>query len=119
MESVKPGSCGITTLNTKQRNLTMGVTNWSKPILVKEVRLYHSELCPSSYSLALYLKEKNLTSIHSPSSSFDKAALIGLPIEQVSNIIMTKILTESAKTNTGQLLTNAFSEVFAWFNIEN
>lgn len=119
LESVKPGSRSIATPTTKQQNLCMGVNNWSKPILVKEVRLHHSELCPSSYSLALLLKENNMTSIHSPSSSFDKAALIGLPIEQVSNIIMTKMLTESAKTNTGQLLTNAFSELFAWFNIEN
>jgi len=119
--------------------LTLGVNGWSKPMYVKEVRLYPAELCPPSYSLATILKEKSSSgggagtgSAASSSSSsspttakkavppqtIDTAALIGLPIEQVSNIIVTKVLTEVAKTNTGQLLTNAFSEVFGWFDVD-
>ncbi len=104
--------------------LTLGVNGWSKPMYVKEVRLYPAELCPPSYSLATILKEKEKEKESSSSSTpnqlqiVDTAALIGLPIEQVSNIITTKVLTEVAKTNTGQLLTNAFTEVFAWFDVD-
>lgn len=43
--------------------------------------------------------------------------LIGQPIEDISSIIIVRVLTEMAKTNTGELLANAFSEVFAWFDV--
>lgn len=99
-----------------QHNLKHKVNNWSKPILVKVLKLYHSELCPSSYTVATLMKEKDLN--NKQASSLDNAALIGLPIEQVTNILISRILTEVAKTNTGQLLTNAFSELFAWFDVE-
>lgn len=99
------------------QHLTLGINNWSKPILVKELRIYHAELCPSSYSISMLWKQKNANNIHSL-SSFDKAALIGQPIDQIGNIILRRALAEIAKTNTGQILTNAFSEVFAWFDVE-
>lgn len=100
-------------------NLNLGVNNWSKPILLKELRLYHSDLCPSSFTISAMLKEKYGTTKYAALQfPIDQATFVGLPIEQVSNIIMTRILTETAKTKPGQLLTKAFSEVFAWFDVE-
>ena len=112
----KPNNANSFLSYEPQRRLSLGVNNWSKPILVKEVRICQTDLSPSSYTVSSMLKEKNAQS--TPSSSIDTAAVIGLEIEQVSNIVMTRILTEIAKTNPGQLLTNAFSEVFKWFDVE-
>jgi len=73
-------------------------SSWSKPILVKEVVIYPTELCPSSL-------EKD----------DDNTLVIGQPIEHILQVVLIKTLKEMAKCNTGQLLNNAFSEVFAWF----
>ena len=116
VEFDKPNNANSFPSYEPKRRLSLGVNNWSKPIVVKEVRIYQTDLSPSSYTVSSMLKEKNAQS--TPSSSIDTAAVIGLEIEQVSNIVMTRILTEIAKTNPGQLLTNAFSEVFKWFDVE-
>lgn len=101
---------------SKPRKLAFGISNWSKPILLKELKIYHAELCPSSYSVATMLKEKHGN--NAQSSLVDNALFVGLPIEQVCNIVMSRILTEIAKTNPNQLLTKAFSEIFTWFDVE-
>ena len=107
--------------NEPKNRLSLGVNNWSRPILINDVRIYQTDLSPSSYTITSMLKEKNIQSQQSSLSSqasIDTSELIGLEIEQVSNIIMTRMLTEIAKKNPGQLFTNAFTEVCKWFDVE-
>lgn len=124
VEFDKPTQVNSFSSTDTKRQLSLGVNNWSKPLLVKDVRIYQTDLVPSSYAVSSMLKEKNMQAMPSSSSSspshasFDTAEILGLEIEQVSNIIMTRVLAEIAKTNPGQLFTNAFSEVCKWFDVK-
>jgi len=96
----------------------MTTNGWSKPILVKEVKIHPHEFCPSPSQSSNLSKEKNgHSAAHSHIASINTSVLLGQPIEDVSYTIITRVLTEIAKTNTGELLANAFSEVFAWFDV--
>lgn len=78
-------------------------TGWSKPIHIKEVKLHPGDLSPP----ASQVKKDN-----SP------IPIIGCPIEDIGQIILTRILTETAKSSTGQVFNNAFSEVIDWLEVK-
>jgi len=84
-----------------KRREQINSSGWSKPILVKEVVIHPTELCPSSL-------EKD----------DDNAFVIGQPIEHVLQVVLIKTLKEMAKCNTDRLLNTPFSEVFAWFGVK-
>ena len=69
---------------------------WSKPIFIKELQTSSAELCHLRSA-----KEK------------DKLLLIGHDIKEISNIILKRLLSETAKNNTGRVLNNAFNEIFS------
>jgi len=84
-------SCDFTSTSAK---------GWSKPIAIKEVRLFPSELCPP--------KDK------------ENASTIGQPIEVYSNLALERVFTEMATSSiSGKLLNNAFTDVFKLFDIAN
>ena len=72
---------------------------WSKPIRIKELAISGAELCP-------------------PMRSRDKSGLpgVGLQIDKVVDIIIKRLMAETAKTNSGRLLHTAFGEVFSWMD---
>eukprot|EP00555_Chaetoceros_dichaeta_P007742 CAMPEP_0198257492 /NCGR_PEP_ID=MMETSP1447-20131203/7161_1 /TAXON_ID=420782 /ORGANISM="Chaetoceros dichaeta, Strain CCMP1751" /LENGTH=422 /DNA_ID=CAMNT_0043944411 /DNA_START=384 /DNA_END=1652 /DNA_ORIENTATION=+ len=84
-----------------KRREQINSSGWSKPILVNEVVIHPTELCPSSL-------EKD----------DGNALVIGQPIEHILQVVLIKTLKEMAKCNTDRLLNNAFSEVFAWFGVK-
>mmetsp|Transcript_18193 Transcript_18193/g.39385 ORF Transcript_18193/g.39385 Transcript_18193/m.39385 type:complete len:552 (-) Transcript_18193:134-1789(-) len=74
---------------------------WSKPIRIKELAISGAELCP-------------------PMRSRDKSGMpgVGLQIDKVVDIIIKRLLAETAKTNSGRLLHTAFGEVFSWMDVK-
>jgi hypothetical protein len=74
---------------------------WSKPIRIKEIAVSGAELCP-------------------PMRSKDETGLpgVGLPIDKVVDIIVKRLLAETAKTNSGRVLYTAFGEVFSWIDVK-
>ena len=88
-------------VSSKKNQLSCQITSalgWSKPILIKEVKLYPSELC-------------------APKDVEDPCA-IGQPIDVYSTMILERIFAELATSSiSGKMLNNAFSEVFALFDI--
>lgn len=80
---------------------------WSKPIIVKTIRIYPSDMCPpcSDFNRNEDCKAKEST-LH----------LIAQPIENIGNLLLERVLTEMAKSTTGRLLNNAFADVFTLFN---
>jgi hypothetical protein len=77
---------------------TTSALGWSKPIPIKEVKLYPSELCPPR--------------------DIDNPCTIGQPIDVYVNAVLERIFTELATSSiSGKMLNNSFSEVFALFEI--
>jgi len=74
---------------------------WSKPIRIKEIAVSGAELCP-------------------PMRSKDESGLpgVGLPVEKVVDIVVKRLLAETAKTNSGRVLHTAFGEVFSWIDVK-
>ena len=99
---VVPGSeekakAGIT--NHEIERQTISAMGWSKPIIVEEIKLHPTELCP--------LKDGS-----------DSFVGVGQPIENIMNVVLERIFTEMAANSiSGKLLNNAFADVFAWFKI--
>jgi len=82
-------------------------TGWSKPILVKDIRIFPSDLCPPCSDISKNEDcEAKESTLH----------LIAQPIENIGNMLLERVLTEMAKSTTGQLLNNAFADVFTLFN---
>jgi hypothetical protein len=80
--------------------VSISARGWSKPIAIKEVILCPSELCPP--------KDK------------ENPSTIGQPIEVYSNLVLERVFTEMATSSiSGELLNNAFMDVFALFDIAN
>eukprot|EP00586_Coscinodiscus_wailesii_P008785 CAMPEP_0172523626 /NCGR_PEP_ID=MMETSP1066-20121228/293760_1 /TAXON_ID=671091 /ORGANISM="Coscinodiscus wailesii, Strain CCMP2513" /LENGTH=500 /DNA_ID=CAMNT_0013306709 /DNA_START=362 /DNA_END=1864 /DNA_ORIENTATION=+ len=75
-------------------------TGWSRPILLKLVTISGAELSP-------------------PVSARDKHGLppVGQKIDAIVDIVLTKLVAEMAKTNTGRLFQTAVGEVFAWMEL--
>lgn len=79
----------------EKRNLQdINTAGWSKPIFVERVPLRSHELCPYE----------------------DKR--IGQPIEDILDIVLEKTFSEMAKSTAGKLLSNVFSDVFSFFQID-
>lgn len=74
---------------------------WSKPIRIKEIAVSGAELCP-------------------PMRSRDANGLpgLGLPVDKVVDIVIKRLLAETAKTNSGRVLHTAFGEVFSWIDVK-
>ena len=74
---------------------------WSKPIRIKEIAVSGAELCP-------------------PMRSRDVNGLpgVGLPVDKVVDIVVKRLLAETAKTNSGRVLHTAFGEVFSWIDVK-
>lgn len=83
-------------------------SGWAEPILIRELAVSGAELCPS-----MTAKEDDA---RGSSSGSDAAALpeLGLKIDRVLEIVVARLLAETAKGNTGRLLNNAFGEVCTW-----
>ena len=75
---------------------------WSDPIHIRELAVSGAELCP-------------------PMTARDADGLpeIGLRVDRVLNILLARLLAETAKSNTGLLLDNAFGEVFNWMELKS
>uniref|UniRef100_A0A7S1ZDM4 Uncharacterized protein n=1 Tax=Trieres chinensis TaxID=1514140 RepID=A0A7S1ZDM4_TRICV len=76
-------------------------SGWSDPIHIRELAVSGAELCP-------------------PMTTRDECGLpeIGLKIEKVLDILLARLLAETAKSNTGRVLNNAFGEVFTWMELK-
>ncbi len=84
--------------NSEVKYQMMSATGWSKPIVLEDVTLYPHELCPPKDGIDLWT--------------------LGQPIEAYTNLALERIFTEMATTSlSGELLNNAFADVFAWFKI--
>ena len=81
---------------------TITAGGWSKPILIEEVVVPGSALCPPSMSRD---KETGLPSL-------------GMPMDKVMEVLAKHLLAEMAKTNSGRLLHTAFGEVFSWMDVK-
>ncbi|GFH46962.1 hypothetical protein CTEN210_03437 [Chaetoceros tenuissimus] len=84
-------------VNLDSASYSTSALGWSKPIFLKEIKVYPSEFC-------------------APKDVIDPFK-IGQPIEVCMNIILEKIFTEMATSSiSGKLLNNAFSDVFSLFD---
>lgn len=77
----------ISTDNVKSENRIQG---WGKPIHLKHVPINGSDLCSSTY----------------PN--------IGNTLDNIIDILIKRMVTEVAKTNSGRLVQNTLAEVCAW-----
>ena len=82
--------------STQQQQQRIDPSGWRKPIFLKEVILTSSDLCPPSKVL-----------------DDDGVPAMGQRIDVLADLVLKRLLTEVAKTNTGLLLNNALGEVFA------
>jgi len=79
--------------NDRQNN----AQGWSIPIWLKHVQITSPDLCPI----------KSMKDIQGQPS-------IGLRIDDILDILMKKMMTEIAKTNSGKILQMAWGDVFNW-----
>ena len=98
------GAAGLTTKPSTDDASSVRSTiegGWSKPIRIKEIAVSGAELCP-------------------PMRSRDENGLpgVGLPVEKVADILVKRLLAETAKTNGGRVLHTAFGEVFSWIDVK-
>ncbi|KAL7522620.1 hypothetical protein ACHAWX_007328 [Stephanocyclus meneghinianus] len=76
---------------------------WSRPIVVWELAITGAEFSP-------------------PMSARDSRTglpVVGIPVDRAVDIILKRLMTEVAKSNTGKLLETAFGDVFSFMNISN
>lgn len=82
---------------------TSAQTGWSRPIVIWELAITGAELSP-------------------PMSARDIQTglpVVGIPVDRAADIILKRLMTEAAKSNTGRLLETAFGDVFSFMNIKS
>ena len=90
---------------TEPNNIESTITTnqWSRPIIIWELAITGAEFSPSM-------------SLRDPTTGLP---VIGIPVDQCGDIILKRLMTEAAKSNTGRLLETAFGDVFSFMNVGN
>jgi hypothetical protein len=76
---------------------------WSRPIVIWELAITGAEFSP-------------------PMSARDSQSgmpVVGIPIDKAVDIVLKRLMTEAAKSNTGRLLETAFGDVFSFVNMSS
>ena len=74
---------------------------WSKPIVILELAITGAELCPPM-------------SARNPTNGMP---VVGISLVRLMDIILKRLMTEAAKSNTGRLFQGAFGDVFSFVEV--
>lgn len=76
---------------------------WSRPIVIWELAFAGAEFSPH-----VSARDANTG-----------LPVVGIPVDRAVDIILKRLMTEAAKSNTGRLLETAFGDVFSFMNVKS
>ncbi|KAL3781740.1 hypothetical protein HJC23_004839 [Cyclotella cryptica] len=91
---IQPENIGAASIASTQ-------AGWSRPIVIWELAITGAEFSPPM----------------SARDSHTGLPVVGIPVDRAVDIILKRLMTEAAKSNTGKLLETAFGDVFSVMNI--
>ena len=75
---------------------------WSRPIVIWELAITGAEFSP-------LMSERDCQT---------GMPVVGIPLDRAVDIILKRLVTEAAKSNTGKLIETAFGDVFSFLNVK-
>lgn len=84
-------------------SIPLNQTGWSRPIVIWELAFAGAEFSP-------HVSARDTTT---------GLPVVGIPVDRAVDIILKRLMTEAAKSNTGRLLETAFGDVFSLMSVKS
>ena len=98
----KKNTNGSNSADAQENNGARTTTQWSRPIVIWELAITGAEFSP----------------LMSERDSQTGMPVVGIPLDRAVDIILKRLVTEAAKSNTGKLIETAFGDVFSFLNMK-